>query len=491
MWGALAALAAVSMLGAVDTTNCAAELSARGVFASPVQQSGPRSSVSGSLGEPWVGRATGTRLTVDAGFRRRVDAGTEAVQVTLLSPNGAESIGTGSPVEIRWRRDGGSGEATVDLAWSSNGGVDWTTIATNLRHEVPGPGSFDWVAPGSPVPAVLLRVTVRTVGAITLDVSDAPFTVIDDDAPILTLGVLANPYVGRFIDLFAVADEPLSGATMRFEVGGVSLSPTQVDDDGRVFWLDFQFEGPVDSLGLSACAQDIAGNLACATGSLAARQIGAAGGGSLWSSDRSLRVTVPEGALAESWLVIATLDAPGGPEGAESSAPPRYVVLPETPPSAELMLHLPGPRLAAGASPEFALMGPDGPIEAWFDREANVAHASVSRLGEISLVSGQPGSWREVDPSLVELVSVAPNPFSSHATVHFTIGQSQPVTLSVLDVSGRRVARLIDGMQVAPGRHVVTWDGRSDAGREVATGIYFLHLRSNRGESTLRSVRVP
>ncbi len=46
--------------------------------------------------------------------------------------------------------------------------------------------------------------------------------------------------------------------------------------------------------------------------------------------------------------------------------------------------------------------------------------------------------------------------------------------LDVLDVAGRRVARIASGLP--PGRHALRWDGTDDAGRPVASGIYFARL---------------
>lgn len=47
------------------------------------------------------------------------------------------------------------------------------------------------------------------------------------------------------------------------------------------------------------------------------------------------------------------------------------------------------------------------------------------------------------------------------------------VTLAVFDQQGRRVRTLLAGQQPA-GEHAVTWDGRDDGGRAVASGIYFV-----------------
>ncbi len=50
------------------------------------------------------------------------------------------------------------------------------------------------------------------------------------------------------------------------------------------------------------------------------------------------------------------------------------------------------------------------------------------------------------------------------------------VVATVFDVRGRRARVLLDVTQAA-GRHTLLWDGRSDAGARLGTGVYFLRLQ--------------
>jgi hypothetical protein len=47
--------------------------------------------------------------------------------------------------------------------------------------------------------------------------------------------------------------------------------------------------------------------------------------------------------------------------------------------------------------------------------------------------------------------------------------------LEVYDVTGRRVATLVD-RPMEPGAHEVTWDGRAETGRPVVSGVYVYRL---------------
>lgn len=75
------------------------------------------------------------------------------------------------------------------------------------------------------------------------------------------------------------------------------------------------------------------------------------------------------------------------------------------------------------------------------------------------------------------LLPVEPNPFGTSATVRFELRDTGPAKLTVYDVTGRRVRALAHGVRPA-GRHAVTWDGRDEAGRRVASGTYFVRLEA-------------
>lgn len=80
-----------------------------------------------------------------------------------------------------------------------------------------------------------------------------------------------------------------------------------------------------------------------------------------------------------------------------------------------------------------------------------------------------------------------PNPFNPTTTIRFTVpvGGAR-VTLDVMSVGGRRVRSLAD-REFASGPQAVTWDGRDEAGREVASGVYLARLSAN-GETSERKM---
>jgi hypothetical protein len=80
--------------------------------------------------------------------------------------------------------------------------------------------------------------------------------------------------------------------------------------------------------------------------------------------------------------------------------------------------------------------------------------------------------WDAPDP--IGRLSGAPNPFRDATTIAFELREPAPVDLRVYDVGGRRVRDLIRGERLAAGPHRVSWDGRDDGARAVASGVYFV-----------------
>jgi subtilisin family serine protease len=77
----------------------------------------------------------------------------------------------------------------------------------------------------------------------------------------------------------------------------------------------------------------------------------------------------------------------------------------------------------------------------------------------------------------------SPNPFSTDTEIAFTLPEGCEVRLVVYDAAGRRVRSLFGGYY-PEGSHVLSFDGRDDAGRALSAGVYFYCLRcGGRAES--------
>ena len=79
-------------------------------------------------------------------------------------------------------------------------------------------------------------------------------------------------------------------------------------------------------------------------------------------------------------------------------------------------------------------------------------------------------------PRLV-LHPASPNPFRSATRLAYDLPRSGPVRITVFDVSGRRVAALLDAVQTE-GRHEATWNGRNASGVRCRSGVYLIVVRA-------------
>jgi flagellar hook assembly protein FlgD len=70
---------------------------------------------------------------------------------------------------------------------------------------------------------------------------------------------------------------------------------------------------------------------------------------------------------------------------------------------------------------------------------------------------------------------VGPNPCRDEATIAFALPAAGSARVTVHDVTGRRVAMLLDA-SLAAGAQSVRWDARDDDGQRVAAGLYLVRL---------------
>ena len=91
-------------------------------------------------------------------------------------------------------------------------------------------------------------------------------------------------------------------------------------------------------------------------------------------------------------------------------------------------------------------------------------------------------------PAAFALGRPAPNPTARGFRLALSMPEDGRARLRVLDVHGRVVSRLVDGMLEA-GDHELAWNGRDGEGRPARNGIYFVVLEAA-SRSAVRKVIV-
>ena len=80
-------------------------------------------------------------------------------------------------------------------------------------------------------------------------------------------------------------------------------------------------------------------------------------------------------------------------------------------------------------------------------------------------------------PEALGLEQAYPNPFNPSTTIQYGLPEGANVTLVVYNILGQQVRTLVSGAQ-GPGHYSVVWDGRDEAGRPAATGVYIYWLQA-------------
>ena len=82
-----------------------------------------------------------------------------------------------------------------------------------------------------------------------------------------------------------------------------------------------------------------------------------------------------------------------------------------------------------------------------------------------------------------------PNPFNPETTIRFVIPSENTVTITVYGAHGEKVRTLVE-RRYAPGEWAATWDGTDDAGRRVASGVYYYRMRIGSVEQSKKMVLI-
>jgi hypothetical protein len=128
---------------------------------------------------------------------------------------------------------------------------------------------------------------------------------------------------------------------------------------------------------------------------------------------------------------------------------------------------------------DIVLVGANGAVSS--------SYATPSRfLYEIAhdgtLVGPQPERVR------VDLAQNRPNPFNPTTTLDFTLSDDARATLRVYDITGRVVRTLVKDKMFTKGINTTTWDGLSDIGASVSSGVYIVRLSTGSDSESRRMV---
>ncbi len=88
-------------------------------------------------------------------------------------------------------------------------------------------------------------------------------------------------------------------------------------------------------------------------------------------------------------------------------------------------------------------------------------------------------------------ISASPNPFTTTANISFNVAGTEPVSVSIYNISGRLVKTIVNNEFLSAGNHSVQWNGVNSRGASVTPGVYFCRLNTGGTVFSTRLVMVP
>ena len=138
--------------------------------------------------------------------------------------------------------------------------------------------------------------------------------------------------------------------------------------------------------------------------------------------------------------------------------------------------------LSLGGTPVMAAYRPEEGRVVWTP-EGGIGNGMQTLRLALADLAGNRAVWeRRVDlaglvvlPVQVTLHQNFPNPFNPSTTIRFEIPEETEVRLTIYNMLGQEVRRLLEG-RMAAGRHAVSWDAQDAVGRPVAAGAYVYRM---------------
>ncbi|MCI0596415.1 MAG: T9SS type A sorting domain-containing protein [candidate division Zixibacteria bacterium] len=142
-----------------------------------------------------------------------------------------------------------------------------------------------------------------------------------------------------------------------------------------------------------------------------------------------------------------------------------------------------------GAGWGYATIPPSGRLLslAMKDTTTGFACGEAASLLVYSPIGTDVADDRHNRPRSFALSQNYPNPFNGETRILFTLQKSQPVALTIYNILGQPVRKLLDETRPA-GKNEVSWDGRDERGLSVPSGIYLYKLGTSKEKQVRKMV---
>ena len=107
-----------------------------------------------------------------------------------------------------------------------------------------------------------------------------------------------------------------------------------------------------------------------------------------------------------------------------------------------------------------------------------VENAKINAIEVIPVsMAKKTGQMASLVPKNFDVFQNYPNPFNPDTRIRYQLADRAEVSVLVYNVMGQEIARLVDHKELEAGYYVAYWNGLSETGTQVPSGIYFYQVR--------------
>lgn len=110
----------------------------------------------------------------------------------------------------------------------------------------------------------------------------------------------------------------------------------------------------------------------------------------------------------------------------------------------------------------------------WFGWAAFHENTEIADINAI--VTSVNSDLSAIRPDAFELHQNFPNPFNPATTIGYALDEANRVTLKIYDIAGKEIKTLVNNISQQAGQYRVSWSGKNNSGRNVASGMYFYKI---------------
>jgi hypothetical protein len=310
---------------------------------------------------------------------------------------------------------------------------------------------------------------------------------IDQVPPTFTIGVLQNPVFTRYMDMYVIASEYLSGAP-EMVVGNQNVNLQEINENLHIYKGEYKISD-FGTINIAVTGTDLGSNQGSGSKVFATALITAKLGGFVEFGSKNCLLSVPAEALTkDEYITIVPLESSekfsflykinlmNDNDDRINWLSPIYTIghsnLNFSNP-AFFRLYLPTEHSKDIDHTKLNIYYFD---QTWIRMETSYDNSKGFLGAEIR----NPGNYRigyteNLTPQKFQIAQNHPNPFNSQTIIKYQIPENSMVSIKIYNMIGQMVSELINEFQTA-GFYEIHWNGTDEQGQNVTSGIYLYQI---------------